>query len=171
LDSSLCVCYVCVVCSLARPLTFGGEQSSVIPPHVPGKIHAGCFPLFQKILFPLFPKECHQRKRHVTQLIRSLAARIMHRFTGALRRCAAPRWGLRSMSSEVVVSPPVDGVCVVKLSAPERLNALTVPMGEEFSSKINALCSDLSGVSAVIITGEGEEGEGGEWYSRRSHLV
>jgi enoyl-CoA hydratase/carnithine racemase len=42
---------------------------------------------------------------------------------------------------------------IITLNAPEKLNALTVAMGDQFASVVSALKKDLTGIGAVVLTG------------------
>jgi len=49
-----------------------------------------------------------------------------------------------------------DGVAVITLNDPKRLNALTADMGDEFSAIVDSLTKDAcQGVGAVVLTGSG----------------
>ena len=57
------------------------------------------------------------------------------------------------MSNEVLVEA-IDGVALITLNAPERRNAFTVPMAEEFIAVLRDIDADRS-VAATVLNGAG----------------
>ena len=60
------------------------------------------------------------------------------------------------LRGEQVLLEKRDGVAIITLNAPERLNAQDAAMGDEFTATVEHLCgAGADGVGAVIVTGAG----------------
>lgn len=84
----------------------------------------------------------------LSRIARSAAASPS--YSSALRRFSVA-------SNEPLVKVERKGShALITLNSPERLNALTVAMGDEFVERVDALADDCDDVSAVIVTGAGK---------------
>jgi enoyl-CoA hydratase len=59
------------------------------------------------------------------------------------------------MSGEIIVTIE-DSYAIVKISRPDKLNAVTKPMLESFNEKVSSISNDPK-IRAIIFTGEGEK--------------
>jgi enoyl-CoA hydratase/carnithine racemase len=70
-----------------------------------------------------------------------------------------------------LVPPNASRVAVLRLNAPESLNALTIDMGEQFEATVHTLMEDCQDLGAVVVTGAGRAfSAGGDLdFLRRRH--
>ena len=80
-----------------------------------------------------------------------------------LRCCAAPRMRERvrrlfstGSNSKLVFTERDNGIVKIVLNAPDKLNPLTVDMGEQFKEVVNELKSNPEGIRCAILTGAGK---------------
>jgi enoyl-CoA hydratase len=64
------------------------------------------------------------------------------------------------MPDLVLVSAPADGIATLTLNRPEKKNALSIAVRDEFSDALDALAADET-VKVVIVTGAGDVFSGG----------
>ena len=74
---------------------------------------------------------------------------------GILRPATRGREGKPTMAYEYILSERLDGVALITLNRPEKLNALSFPLMEELDRALTGYEQD-DDVKAVILTGAGE---------------
>src|SRR4051795_8401429 len=74
---------------------------------------------------------------------------------GILRPARCRREGKPTMAYEYIISERLDGVALVTLNRPEKLNALSFPLMEELERALTGYEQD-DDIKAVILTGAGE---------------
>mmetsp|Transcript_10818 Transcript_10818/g.32270 ORF Transcript_10818/g.32270 Transcript_10818/m.32270 type:complete len:287 (+) Transcript_10818:158-1018(+) len=98
----------------------------------------------------------------------AMLARAALRATGALRATRTLRASARSLSL-VTTALSENGVATLTLNDPDRLNAMTVEMGEEFQDAVAAL-KQVPALRAVVLTGAGRAFSAGgdlDWLAER----
>ena len=85
----------------------------------------------------------------------------------------APHRRCRAFATSIVTTDITDGVATVTLNAPEKMNAMTVAMGEGFETAISELRREPpSALRCVVLTGSGRAFSAGgdlEWLMERHH--
>src|SRR5947208_894706 len=76
-------------------------------------------------------------------------------FGSILRRATPGGKESRAMAYEYILSKRLEGVAVITLNRPEKLNALSFPLMQEVEEALNGYEAD-DDIKAVVITGAGE---------------
>ena len=103
-----------------------------------------------------------------------LPARLPAPTVAPHRRCGAMASSRgRGFATSIVTTDITDGVATVTLNAPEKMNAMTVAMGEGFETAISELRREPpSALRCVVLAGAGRAFSAGgdlEWLMERHH--